>query len=306
MAVTASPFLTRKDLMINPRLLGVIQWPYSVPLITTVKNPTTGALTLPDNGYAVGAHRKTRGGALSNALTYNDIMIHGSGNPAMRIPTERRVGVGVEPVEANRANWQNWLGADLSAVVPDAAGGVHLPVPSLPLTILSRVALVGRHDFNGLPCHIVWVGNRVQVTETKDQALTDSEVVSFPYTFDFQGSDELGDEPFFVEVFGTGWQAMQAAAAGGSGAGFSTAVTAIDVIPANATLDLSAGETQQLTATDSNGVNRTTQVTWVSGTPANATVNSSGVVTPVAVGSSVITATYLGTLTDTCNVTVVA
>jgi hypothetical protein len=305
MAVTASPFLTRKDLMINPRRLGVIQYPYSTPLITTIKNPATGALVLPDNGFVVGAHRKARGGSLSNAQTYNDIMIHGSGTSAMKIPTERKVGIGVEPVETNRMNLQNWLGADLSGVVPDAAGGVHLPVPSLPINMLSRVVLLGKHDYNGLACYIAWVGNRVNVSDTNEQSLTDAEVVSYPYTFNFEGADELDDEPFYVEIFGPGWDAMQDAAVGGTGAGFGTAVASISMTPPEATIDLSMDENQQLHVVDNNGVDRTAQAAYVSGTPGVATVNSAGVVEAVSVGTSVITATYNG-FTDTTAVTVIA
>lgn len=292
MVATPSPFLTRKDLLLNPRKLGVIQWPYSAPLITTVKNPTTGALVLPANGYAVGAHRKQRGGNLANAQTYNDIMIHGSGNPAMKIPTERRFSIGVEPVETNKQNLQNWLGADLSAIEPDAAGGVHIPVPSLPINMLSRVALIGRHDYNGLNCWIVWLANRVGVSETSEQSLTDAEVVSYPYTFDLQDSDELGGEPIFVEIFGPGWEAMQENAPGG--AGFGTAVTAITIEPDDFTVDLSDGETQQLTVTDSNGIVRTSQATYDSSDETKATVDAAGRVTPVAAGTSVITASYGG------------
>ena len=50
-------------------------------------------------------------------------------------------------------------------------------------------------------------------------------------------------------------------------------------------------------------------ITWTSGTEAKATVNSSGAVTGVSAGTSTITAsitTASGTLTDTCEVTVVA
>ena len=301
MVATASVTTRRADLLINPRQLAVVQWSYTAPLITTLKNPTTGALVVPDNGYVVGAHRKATGGDLANAQTYNDIMVHGSGSPIMRIPTERRISIGVEPVETNRRNLGNWWGADYSGIIADAAGGVHLPVPSLPQNILSRVALIGRHDFNGLACYIVWVGNRVEVNETANSAVQDSEVVSYPYTFGFTDVEQLNSEPIFVEIFGPGWDAMQ----NNADAGFGTTLSALDVTPANATLDLSSGETQQLTAVDNNNVDRTTQATWVSGTPATATVNSAGVVTPVAVGTSVITGTY-NTFSDTCNVTVVA
>lgn len=303
MVATAPVTTTRKDLLVNPRKLMVVQWPYSTPLITTLKNPTTGALVIPDNGYVVGAHRKQRGGSLSNAQSYNDITIHGSGSPAMKIPTERRIRLGVEPVETNRINLQNWLGADLSSVVPDAAGGVHLPVPSLPINMLSRVALIGRHDYNGLACWIVWMGNRVSVSETSEQSATDAEVLAYPYTFDFQDVDELNEEPVFVEIFGPGWQAMQQNAAGG--AGFGGAVSSVNVVPSEATIDLSMDETQQLSVTDNNGVNRTAQATYVSSDVTKATVSSAGVVDAVAVGTATITASY-GGFSDTCAVTVVA
>lgn len=303
MVATPSPMLTRKDLLINPRKLAVIQWRYSAPLITTLKNSTTGALVLPDNGFVVGAHRKQRGGNLANAQTYNDIMIHGSGNPAMKIPTERRFSIGVEPIETHRINLENWLGADFSGITPDAAGGVHLPVPSLPINMLSRVALVGRHDYNGLACWIVWMANRVGVSETSESALTDAEVVGYPYTFDLQDSDELGGEPLFVEIFGPGWEAMQQNASGG--AGFNTALASIEVTPAVFTMDLSQGETQQLVVVDNNNVTRTTQATYTSTDDAVAEVDSSGEVTAIGVGTATIEASY-GGFTDSAAVTVIA
>lgn len=301
MATTPAITTVRKDLLFNARKLAVVQWRYSVPLITTLKNPTTGALVLPDNGYVVGAHRKQRGGDLANAQTYNDIMIHGSGSPALKIPTERRLSVGVEPVELNRINLQNWLGADFSAIAADAAGGVHLPVPSLPINMLSRVALIGRHTYNALPVYLVWVGNRVDVSDTGNSSLTDAEVASFPYTFNFQDVEQLNDEPVFVEIFGEGWELMQQNA----DAGFIAAVTALNVTPAAPTVDLSAGETQQLSAEDNNGVDRTNAATWTTSDATKATVSTGGLVTPVATGTATITATYSGQ-TDTATVTVVA
>ena len=65
------------------------------------------------------------------------------------------------------------------------------------------------------------------------------------------------------------------------------------------------GSTEQLTATvaPSNATDQT--VSWSSGTPAVATVDSSGVVTAVSTGTSVITVTTTdGGYTDTCTVTV--
>src|SRR4029079_10833270 len=109
MVATAAVSTARNKLLFSARQLYEIQWPLTVPLITTLKNPTTGALTLPNDGFVIGRHSKQRGGVLSNAQTYNDIMAHGQGSPVMKIPTERRMSGSLEPLELNKQNLQNWL-----------------------------------------------------------------------------------------------------------------------------------------------------------------------------------------------------
>ncbi|MBU8830830.1 Ig-like domain-containing protein [Mycolicibacterium goodii] len=301
MVATASPWTTRKDLQFAARKLAVIQWPYNTPLIPRLHNPTTGALQIPDNGFVVGLHRKQRGGALSNAQTLNDIMAHGEGGPTLQIPTERRITIGVEPYETHRINLQNFWGADWSGVTPDASGGVTLPVPSLPLNMLSRVALLGRWDYNGKPAYIAWIGNRVNVSETSEQNVTDADVIGYPYTFNFQGVDEYDGEPFILDIFGPGWNDMQANA----NAGFGVGATSLNVEPAVLTLDLSNAEYEQLTVSDNNGIDRTAAATFTTSDEDVATVSTSGRVDAVGAGTATITATY-GSLTDTCSVTVIA
>jgi uncharacterized protein YjdB len=53
-----------------------------------------------------------------------------------------------------------------------------------------------------------------------------------------------------------------------------------------------ANKTKQLKVLDSNGQNVTAGCTFVSATPAKATVSATGLVTGVAAGTSVVTATY--------------
>lgn len=79
-------------------------------------------------------------------------------------------------------------------------------------------------------------------------------------------------------------------------------VTGITVAPTTATLSIAGGDTQQLTATlQPSGATGT--VTWTSSDDNIATVSATGLVTPVAVGNAVITATCEG-FTATCTVTV--
>lgn len=81
------------------------------------------------------------------------------------------------------------------------------------------------------------------------------------------------------------------------------AVTGVTVTPATATV--AVGNITNLLATVQ-PINAVQSVTWSSATPATATVSSTGVVTGVAAGVVVITATSVSdpTKTDTCSVTV--
>lgn len=85
------------------------------------------------------------------------------------------------------------------------------------------------------------------------------------------------------------------------------AVVSVTTTPATAELDLSEGETVQLVTVVAPG-NAPNGVTYASGTPAAATVSATGLVTPVAVGTSTITITSTadGSKTDTVAITVVA
>ncbi len=84
-------------------------------------------------------------------------------------------------------------------------------------------------------------------------------------------------------------------------------LTGIDVTPTSPSIV--AGSTLQMSAkgsySDGSTANITSTVTWTSGTPAKATVSSSGLVSAVAAGSSVITAT-LGAISGTDTVTITA
>lgn len=209
MVATLSPWTARRDLLWAPRKLAVVQWSYDVPLIETVKDPATGDLALPGDGTVLGLHAKQSGGRLSQARTINDIRSHGVAGPTRRIPTQQNITLGLDAQETHRQNLQNYWGADLSDTLPDAAGGVHFDVPELPLNLLSRVVLLGKDDWNGLPIYIAWIGNRIDIGDTNEQNLTDPEVALYPYVMNFQGEDELEGSPVAVEIFGTGWKALQ-------------------------------------------------------------------------------------------------
>lgn len=82
-------------------------------------------------------------------------------------------------------------------------------------------------------------------------------------------------------------------------------LVSIAVTPSNPSL--SVPNTQQMTATatysDTSTADITGSVTWSSGTPADATISAGGLVTAVATGSSIITATF-GLISGNTTVTV--
>lgn len=206
--VATNPDVTRRDLLFAPRQLRVIQYPYSTPLITSVHNPTTGALVLPDDGEVVGLHEKQNGGRLANAVTINDIRSHGEGGPTRQLPTQRDITIGLTPQETTKQNLQNWLGTNLDGVGYDASGGITFGVEQLPDLILSRTVLLAKDKWNSLPWYIAWIGNRTNISERSETQLTDAEVATYPYTINFQGVDELLGQPLIVDIFGPGWEAM--------------------------------------------------------------------------------------------------
>lgn len=199
----------RKNLLLAARQLSAIVYPYSSDLIQKIHDPTTGEFVLPAGGYEIGLHAKSAGGSLSNDQTINDTKSHGVGGPTRQIPTERNIQLGLTPQETNKKNLELYWGADWSDVVPDASGAFTGNVPDLPLNNLNRVVLYGEDDFDGLYIGLGWIGNRVNIAKTDAQKITDAEVLTYPYTMNFQAEDAI-QSALTLDIFGPGWAAIQA------------------------------------------------------------------------------------------------
>ena len=202
------PFTSKSDLLLAARQLAVLVAPYSVPSLTTLESPTTGDLTIPTTFIPMGLHAKRAGGTLSNAQDINDIESHGKGTPTRQIPTKRTIELTFEPQETSRYNLEHYWGADWADVAFTTHGGVAMSVPDLPLNLHYRVVLLGKDDFNGDPIFLYWIGNRVNISKTADQKATDAEVITYPYTLNFQTEDALGS-PLTVGICGSGWNALR-------------------------------------------------------------------------------------------------
>lgn len=199
----------RKNLLLAARQLSAIVYPYSSDLIQKVHDPVTGDFVLPVGGYEIGLHAKSEGGSLSNDQTINDTKSHGVGGPTRQIPTERVIQLGLTPQETNKKNLELYWGADWSDVEADASGAFTANVPDLPLNNLNRVVLYGEDDFDGLYIGLAWIGNRVNIAKTDAQKITDAEVITYPYTMNFQAEDAI-QSALTLDIFGEGWAAIQA------------------------------------------------------------------------------------------------
>lgn len=147
------------------------------------------------------------------------------------------------------------------------------------------------------------VGDKQQLTATVTPENADDKTVV--WTSD--NNDVVTVDEGMVEAVAAG-EAIVTAAAGGKTATCTVTVKSatveVDVSLDQETLNLTVGETQQLTATvtPENADDKT--VEWTSDKPEVVTVNEEGVVTAVAAGEAVVTAT-VGGKTATCTVTVI-
>lgn len=206
--MAVDPWTSRSDLLLSARQLSVLVAPYNTPVLDSLEDSATGALTIPDVYIPMGLHAKRSGGSLSNSQEINDIESHGRGTPTRQIPTKRTISLGFEPQETTRYNLEHYWGADWADVAFSAHGGVVMAVPELPLNQRYRVVLLGKDDYNSDPIYLYWIGNKANINKTDDQKLTDAEVATYPYTLNFQADDETGS-PLLVGICGPGWDQLR-------------------------------------------------------------------------------------------------
>lgn len=206
--MSVDPWATRSDLLLAPRQLSVLIAPYSTPVLTNLEDPATGALTIPTTFLPMGLAAKKTGGSLSNAQDISDTESHGHGSPTRQIPTKRTISLAFEPQETSRQNLEYYWGGDWATIAATTMGGVTMSVPELPLNLHYRVILLGKDDYEGQPIYMYWIGNRVNINKTQDQKLMDSEVVTYPYTLNFQAEDAL-KSALLVGMCGPGWSMLE-------------------------------------------------------------------------------------------------
>lgn len=286
------------DLAFAPLNLAVLLAPYSTSPAETLEDPTDGSLDVPAEYLSVGHFEKAAGLSLGTDIQSQDIEAYGESDPIRTIISKRKTTIDFSMYQNQRNVLELIWTEDFSGVSPSAFGGVVLEAPSTPKNKYYRAILIGQDDRDGREIWIYWLLPKVKLESVDNQSLNDDNVLIYKPTLVAFKDDTLGYS--VAQGFaGPGWRDVVHLS------GFGDALTAISAASSTETLTASAGasHTKQLVIMGDNGINYTGDCVFTSATPAKATVSSTGLVTGVAAGTSVITATK-GALTATVTVTV--
>lgn len=273
---------------------------YGTQPLLNIEDAASGGLDATKVGYGtspfvtVGNYEKKAGAKLSNKPTVNKIMSAGHGSSTRNLFSESGKSITYTPQEVNLINLQNAWGFTPDAVsTPSTKGGITIGIPSLPARMLWRCVLIAGDVINGKPVYLYWIANRVEAGDRQDISAVDSNVFEHGVTLDFQDDPAVSSQVIFG-ICGDGWVDLN----DHNETGLYPAITGITntVTTTGTTMTVAAGatHTKQLKVLDNNLEDRTLQSTYVSSDVSKATVSSTGLVTAVAAGSPVITATFRG------------
>lgn len=283
----------KNELVIAPLHLAALFAPMSTAPLDTLEDTDGDLITL--TGYrSAGLMEKGAGVDIGNDTDSTDIESYGDAEPVRNIINKKTVTFQATFLETNITTLEKYWGTSFSSVIPSEHGGVVLEAPALPKNVYYRCVLLGQDDVDDYPLYPYWILPKVKLDKVDNQGLKDDGTISYNLTFK-AFKDSVAGYSVAQGFCGTGWTHLV------SRAGFVADPTGLTVTAATGDLSISATgpETVQLKVMGSNGVNYTPLASFTSGTPAKATVSSSGLVTAVASGTSVITASYLPAGTDT-------
>lgn len=282
----------KADLVLADLHLAVLFAPYTgTAPITTLEDTATGDIVSLTAYRSAGIMEKGAGVDITNDIDSKDIEGYGEAEPVRTIINKRITRFKATFLETNLNVLEKYWGTTFSSVVPTTHGGVVLEAPALPKNIYYRCVLLGQDDVDEDPLYTYWIMPRVKLQSVDNQTLKDDGAIEYNLTFQ-AFRDPITHFSVAQGWCGPGWLHLV------NRTGFVSTPTTLTVTaatPADLSITAAAGadHTVQLVATGSNGLNYTPLCSFSSATPAKATVSSSGLVTAVATGSSVITATYL-------------
>ncbi|WP_405137520.1 Ig-like domain-containing protein [Nocardia sp. NBC_01388] len=292
----------KTSLLLKPLDAAVFLAPWPTAAPTAFTDTSSALQPLPVAFQSVGFIDKKTGIAFARNITDDPIESYGELEPTRDDVTSDITTIEFEPQETRLATLQLTNNANLAAVLANGASGEYFfAQPLYPQIQYYSCIIIGKDGNDAAPIYVYKVMPKVAVTKYGGEQWTPTTTLSQKLTLTAFKDDAAG---YAVGhgFAGTGWKNLLVAA------GIPYTVTGINVTPATASLVHSPAGTQQLVVTDQLGGTLTTGVTYVSSVTATATVSGSGLVTAVAAGSTVVTASFTpaggSPLTATCTVTV--
>lgn len=293
-------------LLLKPLDAAVFVAPWLTAPPAAFTNATSVLQPLPTGYTSVGVIDKKSGVSFARAITDAPIESYGYLQPTRDDITTDITTVEFEPQETTATTLSLTTGAALSSITANSSSGeVFLAQPIDEEITYYSMIVIGRDGSPSNPTYIFKVMPKVAITKYGGETWTPTTVKSQKLTATAFPDSTLGYA--VAHGFGgTGWTQQLV------NTGISYTISALTVSPATLSVSHTAGAQSPLVVMDQFGgivtTNSTGALSFTSGTPATATVNSStGVITPVAVGTTVITATWTPTVgspvTGTCNVT---
>lgn len=290
----------REDLVLANLHFAILFDKMTNPHVSTLEDPSTGDLDIPETAESAGIIEKKAGVTLTHDIDSTDIEAYGEADPVRTIISKRTVSFDAYYLETNKTVIEKFWGTilDDTNLSVSSFGGTTIKAPTLPKNIFYRAYLVAEDDVNGASLFAYYIMPRVKLVKVDNQDSKDNDAYGVKMTFRAFRDREAGYS-VLQGWCGPGWRALVGQA------GFVAEPSSINATPA--TTSVAVAGTQQITVTGSNGINYTPDCVFTSATPATATVSASGLVTGVAAGTVTVTVSYQGvtpTLTDTVAVTV--
>lgn len=258
---------------------------------------------LPTGYVSVGTIDKKSGITFARAITDAPIQSYGYLQPTRDDITDDVTTLEFEPQQTNALTLSLTTGAALSSITANSLSGeVFIAQPIDEEITYYSVIVIGKDGPDSAPTYIFKVMPKCAITKFAGESWTPTTLKSQKLTLTAFPDSTLGYA--VAHGFGgTGWTSQLV------NTGISYTPVSITVSPATLNVAHTAAAQAPLVVMDQfGGVIADSSCTFVSGTPATATVGStSGIITPVAAGSTAITVSYTppggSPVTATCNVT---
>lgn len=292
----------QRALLLKPLDAAVFLAPWYTAAPTAFTDTSSLLQALPAAYQSVGLIEKKAGIAFSRATTDAPIESYGELQATRDDITSDMTTIEFEPQQTTALTLSLATRANLASITANGGNGeVLIAQPTDEQITYYSAIVIGRDGSSAAPIYVFKVMPKVAVTKWAGEQWTPTNTLSQKMTLTAFKDDTAGYA--VAHGFGgLGWKNLLLAS------GISYSITAITIVPAT----ISASHTASvaaLTVTDQlGGVVPNSSVGWVSGTPATATIGAStGVLTYVAAGTTVITATYTPSVgspvTSTCTIT---